>query len=410
MAQSPDQSENPKPPPKEHPEVLELRAQPRRVTRFRRGLIIGIAGVAGLALFGVTWMALETHVGKIPVGANAANLAPKRMPDSIAALPSNYSGIKLGPPMTGDLGPSVVANENSLGLRPASLRPDPITDEARAETIRRAQQARQAHEAGVMVQIARPTATSQAGSMATATTSARVASPSADAGNPLSLDPSRDPNDQGRKLALLNAKPDTAIYNPHALQMPVSPYEILAGTIIPASLISGLNSDLPGTVIAQVTEDVRDTASGTYILLPRGSRLIGTYDSVVAFGQSRALVVWQRIIMPNGTSVEIDNWSATDSQGYAGLSDQVDYHTWALLKGVALSTLLGVTTQLSAGNTNGDLITALRQSAEGSINQAGQRITEKNLDVQPTLTVRPGWPLNVIVSRDLDLQPYREQS
>ncbi|MDE2353332.1 MAG: TrbI/VirB10 family protein, partial [Alphaproteobacteria bacterium] len=102
--------------------------------------------------------------------------------------------------------------------------------------------------------------------------------------------------------------------------------------------------------------------------------------------------------------------SATDTQGYAGLSDEVDYHTWALLKGVALSTLLGVTTQVSVGNSNGDLITALRQSAEDSVNQAGQRITEKNLDVQPTLTVRPGWPLNVIVSRDLILQPYKGQS
>jgi len=396
-------------PRKSHPEALELRAQPRPVIRFRRGLIIGLAGAAGVALFGITWMALQTHVGKIPVNATGPNVAPRRMPDSVAALPSNYSGVKLGPPLTGDLGPSVVANENSLGLNAASLRPNPVTDDTRAEAIRLAQQARQADEAGVMVQISRPTAATENGSAAPAAMNANVASPT-NAGSPLALDPSRDPNDQGRKLAMLNAKPDNTIYNPHALQTPVSPYEILAGTIIPASLISGLNSDLPGTVIAQVTEDVRDSATGRYILLPRGSRLIGAYDSVVAFGQSRALVVWQRIVMPNGTSVEIDNWPATDTEGYAGLSDQVDYHTWALLKGVALSTLLGVTTQLSVGNNNGDLITALRQSAQDSVNQAGQRITEKNLDVQPTLRVRPGWPLNVIVSRDLILQIYKGQS
>ena len=153
-----------------------------------------------------------------------------------------------------------------------------------------------------------------------------------------------------------------------------------------------------------------DTVTGRTLLIPQGSRLIGTYDSVVAFGQSRALVVWQRIIMPNGTSVEIDNWPATDSQGYAGLSDQVDYHTWTLLKGVALSTLLGVTTKLSVGNNNGDLLTALRQSAEDSVNHVGQQITQKNLNVQPTMTVRPGWPLNVIVSKDLVLRPYKGQS
>lgn len=402
-------SEKREAPPKADPESLALRAQPCRVIRFRRGVIVGAAGVAALALFGATWMALQTHMGKIPVNAKGEYLAPKRMPDAVAALPSNYTGIKLGPPLTGDLGSSVVANENSLGLNPASLRPNPVADEARAEAIRIAQQARQAHEAGVMVQVSRPpTATETAGERSAAdTASTQLAS---DAADHLALDPSRDPNDQGRKLAVLKSKPDSAIYNPHSLLAPASIYEILAGTIIPASLISGLNSDLPGTVIAQVTEDVRDSATGKYVLLPRGSRLIGSYDSVVAFGQSRALVVWQRIVMPNGTSVEIDNWPATDTQGYAGLSDQVDYHTWALLKGVALSTLLGVTTQLSIGNNNGDLITALRQSAENSVNQAGQRITEKNLDVQPTLTVRPGWPLNVIVSRDLVLQPYRGQS
>lgn len=398
--------ENLKPPPKANPESLALRAQPRRVIRIRRGLLIGIAGVTGLVLFGVTWMALQTHIDKIPVNAKGQNFAPRRMPNAVAALPSSYKGVKLGPPLPGDLGLSVVANEKSLDLNDASLRPNPVADQARAERIRLAQQARQAHEAGVMVQIARPPAGTEFRGLPANIESTRQPG----AADRLALDPSRDPNDQGRKLAVLNGKPEAGIYNPHALQAPVSPYEIQAGTIIPASLISGLNSDLPGTVIAQVTEDVRDSASGKYVLLPRGSRLIGTYDSVVAFGQSRALVVWQRIIMPDGTSVEIDNWPATDSQGYAGISDQIDYHTWALLKGVALSTLLGVTTQLPVGNNNGDLITALRQSTRDSVNQAGQQITQKNLNVQPTLTVRPGWPLNVIVSKDLVLQQYKGQS
>lgn len=140
---------------------------------------------------------------------------------------------------------------------------------------------------------------------------------------------------------------------------------------------------------------------------PQGARLIGSYDSVVAFGQSRALVVWQRIIMPNGSSIVLDNLPATDTAGYAGLEDEVDVHTWQLLKGVVLSTLLGVGTELTFGEEESDLLRALRQSTQQSVNQAGQRITERALDIQPTLTVRPGWPLRVIVHKDLVLEPYQ---
>lgn len=140
---------------------------------------------------------------------------------------------------------------------------------------------------------------------------------------------------------------------------------------------------------------------------PQGARLIRSYDSVVAFGQSRALVVWQRIIMPNGSSIVLDNLPATDTAGYAGLEDEVDVHTWQLLKGVVLSTLLGVGTELTFGEEESDLLRALRQSTQQSVNQAGQRITERALDIQPTLTVRPGWPLRVIVHKDLVLEPYQ---
>jgi type IV secretory pathway VirB10-like protein len=111
--------------------------------------------------------------------------------------------------------------------------------------------------------------------------------------------------------------------------------------------------------------------------------------------------------MPNGSSIQIDNLPATDTEGYSGLEDSVDYHTWALLKGVAISTLLGVGTQLAVGDQQNDLLTAIRQSTQDSVNQAGQQITQKNLNIQPTLKVRPGWPLRVIVHKDLLLRPYQ---
>jgi type IV secretion system protein TrbI len=190
------------------------------------------------------------------------------------------------------------------------------------------------------------------------------------------------------------------------LQKPISPFTLMAGSIIPASLVTGLNSDLPGFVIGQVTENVYDTVTGRHLLVPQGTKIIGKYDSVVAFGQKRALVIWQRLIRPDGSSLVIDNLPATDEGGYAGLEDKVDYHTWALLKGIALATLLGVGTEVSIGNSESDIISTIRQSAQENTNQAGQQFVQRQLDVQPTLTVRPGWPLRIIVHKDLILEPY----
>ena len=134
--------------------------------------------------------------------------------------------------------------------------------------------------------------------------------------------------------------------------------------------------------------------------------MMGTYDSVVAFGQERALLVWQRIILPDGSSIVIDNLPGTDTAGYAGLEDKVNFHTWKLLKGIVLSTLLGVSTELTFGDQESDLVKAIRESAQDSANQVGQSLTERNLNIQPTITIRQGWPLRIIVNKDMILKPY----
>ena len=127
---------------------------------------------------------------------------------------------------------------------------------------------------------------------------------------------------------------------------------------------------------------------------------------MVAFGQKRALVVWQRIVLPDGSSVRLDNVPAADLAGYAGLEDKVNFHEWRLLKGIALSTLLGVGSELSIGG-DGDLVRALRESAQTNGARAGEAIVSRNLDVQPTLTVRPGWPVRAVLHKDLVLKPWR---
>jgi len=326
--------------PKLDPESLVLRANPRPVTRFKRKVVIAALGGTALAVFAAAWLALDSngHRSATP-GQELYNIDRQPKADGLAALPGSYDKVPppaLGAPLPGDLGPAELRARRGLGLPVAGAGSE--NDSARAEELRLAQLSRQANEGGIFFG-----STAGHGDVAGAVATAAGLPPmSPFAGQPsagLALDPMHDPADAGRKLDFVNTTDARSIYNPHQIQDPVSPYEVMAGTLISASLITGLDSDLPGLVVAQVTQNVFDTVSGKILLIPQGSRLVGTYDSVVAFGQSRALLVWQRIIMPDGSSIQIDNLPATDSAGYSGLEDQVDYHTWQLIKGVAISTL-----------------------------------------------------------------------
>ena len=204
---------------------------------------------------------------------------------------------------------------------------------------------------------------------------------------------------------------DAATSNTGTLQAPASPYTVMAGTVIPAALVTGINSDLPGQIIAEVTQPVYDTATGRYLLIPQGSRLIGRYDSQVAFGQQRVLLVWLRLVLPDTSSIALDKLPGIDPAGYAGVEDGVDWHWGRVLAGAALSTLLGVSSQMAISNqgniNSGSTVLAFRDSAQDTANQVGQEITRRNLNIQPTLTVRPGFPVDVMVNKDMVLRPYQ---
>ena len=420
-APSPDAA----PGPKTDPAELTLRGRPRAVTRLNRRVLMVLAGALILFVFGATMLALDPPSFRGQQnGQELYNVRNKPTADGLADLPRSYAEVppRLGSPLPGDLGDAVLGIEEDLGLRSPvqasaapdlPFRPSPEDDARRAERIRQARQDQEARESDVFFKVAaRPQANGESGGARVdpspfAPDGVSPATGDGTAGSVLDLDRQNDQNLQGRKLAFLDQETDPDIYNPHALQDPASPYQVMAGTIIPASLVTGVNSDLPGQVIAQVTENVYDTVSGRFLLIPQGARLLGVYDSVIAFGQERALVIWNRIILPDGSSVVIENLPATDTRGYAGLEDEVDFHTWRLIKGIALSTLLGVGTELTFGDDEDDLVRALRESTQDSANQAGQRITDRNLDIQPTITIRPGWPLRVIVNKDLILRPYR---
>lgn len=393
-------------PSKLDPETLVLRASLGRVTRFRRGAIIAIAAAGSTAIVGAAWFALKPGaLHLVASGDDRPQLGATAPPDALAGAPRSYGDVpQLGAPLPGDLGRPILERQREMGtapLDPAAEAAQRAAQEAETERQRLAAEQRSARESGVMMQLA---GASRAAGAISADPPASAAPTIAQAGaqpDRLALDPERDPNNQQRRLDFVATRDSEADINPHALTPAASPYTLHAGSIIAASLITGLNSDLPGLVTAQVTENAYDSVTGRILLIPQGSRLIGSYDSVVAFGQSRALVVWQRIILPDGSSIRIDNVPATDMAGYAGLSDRIDRHTWQLLKGVALSTLLGVGTELSFGSTESDLVRAIRESAQQSGARAGDQMVTRNLNIQPTLRVRPGWPLRIVAHRDI---------
>ncbi|EPF1379636.1 TrbI/VirB10 family protein, partial [Pseudomonas aeruginosa] len=234
-----------------------------------------------------------------------------------------------------------------------------------------------------------------------------AAGPASTAAQP--ADPTAVQNRQDQKEAFLKAG-STETRNSGNLALPASPYQVMAGTVIAGALVTGIKSDLPGDVIATVTEPVYDSATGKFLLIPQGSRILGRYNSQVSYGQSRVQVVWNRVILPDTSSLALDNLVGTDPAGYAGLEDDVDWHWNRIIAGAVLTTLLGVGAELAAPENRQDgnrIVIAGRDSAQDSINQVGQEMTRRNMNIQPTLTTRPGLPVRIIVNRDLVLRPYQ---
>jgi type IV secretory pathway VirB10-like protein len=215
-----------------------------------------------------------------------------------------------------------------------------------------------------------------------------VVRPIEDADPPALNAGSSDLTSQDHKLAFLNGHVDRRTTSPDRVQPPASPNVLQAGAVI------------------QVTEDVYDSPTGKTLLIPQGARLIGQYDAQVSFGQSRALLIWNRLIMPNGESIVLERQPGADSEGYAGLEDQVDNHWGMLFEAAILSTLLSVGSETGTSNNENSLVQAIRQGASQSFNQTGEQLVGRSLNIQPTITIRPGFPVRVMVTHDLVLEPY----
>ncbi len=409
----------------EHAERLKIRSSPKPVTRINRRVLMIGAGLGVLALFAAMSIALKPPQAIDPSDRRELyNTTNTRKPEALSALPASYGDIapaddriqRLGPPLAGDLGGTILAAERGLGIEPEyvrsfedDFRPNPVDEAERATRLREAAMAEDAARAPVFFRLqseggavaaARPTPRGPASDFGSELLALAAMPPAA----PSAFGQRQDSNLQTRKLAFASEGARSDIYNPNQLEDPISPYQVMAGTLIPASLITGINSDLPGTIVAQVTQPVYDTVTGQYMLIPQGSKLIGRYQSEVSFGQDRALVIWDRIIFPDGASIIISAPGA-DMQGYAGLSDRTDHHWNRVFAAAGLATILGIGAELGSNNDS-DLTRAIRRGTSDTVNQAGQRVVERNLGIQPTIKVRPGWPVRVIVTRDLILRPH----
>lgn len=366
---------------------LQLRPDPPRVMRLSRKALAIAGGTAALGLGAILIIALQPSSKDEATPELYATGRATPAP-GVSSLPRDYTGIpKLGPPLPGEFGKPVLRRAQESG--------DPLPDGTFPPT-------RPGNGSPISGQSTQPTPAQT--ERAAARTSALFISRGVSTPQPI---PPEDELPAADALAVPEAQArqrDRFVnVDGRATPAPASKQTLQAGTVIPAALITGIQSDLPGLVVAQVTEPVRDSLSGSRILIPQGARLIGTYDTELAAGQTRLLLAWHRLLLPDGRSIDLDRMPATDPSGQAGLSDRVDNHWGGMLKAALISTLIGVGAQSGSTNDESEIARAIRDGASDSVARTGRQIVERQLTRQPTLTISPGYRLKVLVTKDLEI-------
>lgn len=391
---------------------FRLRPRQPQVMRLSRRAVAIIGLALGLGIGGSLIWALKTSAPK--VATNLYDTASAARPGILSGAPADYSQTPhLGKPLIGDLGRPMLSvlrrrnealgnNADGQSASPQSANgPTPL----QAAAMERRQRVLQESDAARSSQLFLGNAGNARSNSSGAGEATMVgASPAAGQANPaLSALATPAAGSQASKRSFMETKAGQSVVSSEAVTAITSPYVLQAGSIIPAALITGIRSDLPGQITAQVTQNVYDSPTGRLLLIPQGARLIGEYDSQVAAGQNRVLLAWDRLILPDGRSIHLERQPGADAAGMAGLQDRTNYHWGNMLKAALVSTLLGMGTQLV---TQGDsaLVQALRYGMQDSINQTGRQLVQREIGVAPTLTVRPGYPLRVIVTRDLVIE------
>jgi type IV secretory pathway VirB10-like protein len=397
MTQAPDIQK----PPRTEEDIaheLRLRPDPPRVMRLSRRAIAFATAIGGLGLGAVLIVALQNNRQE---GTQTELFSTERIQaaEGLSTLPRDYAAVpRLGPPLPGELGRAILGAQDRGQPVPAPPLSGPLAPTVDPEEQRRLQELDAARLSALF---AEAQTVPRSGTQATPTSPATGALFPSTLGSPTASDPI-----SGRE-AFLTRPGDTDTVSAQRIVPPPSPYILQAGTVIPAALITGLRSDLPGQISAQVTSNVFDSPSGRYLLIPQGARLLGEYDSRIASGQSRLLLVWTRLILPDGRSIVLERAPGTDGTGASGLQDRVNYHWGRVFLAAGLATILNLGLK-SGAETEDDVARAIREAAQDTIGRTGDEIVRQQLAVPPTLTIRPGFPVRVMVTRDLILEPLGE--
>jgi len=387
--------------------AFQLRGNPPRVMRLSRKTLAVIGVAASLSIGGSLIYALHPPLHQ--AGENLYDTDGRNKADVVTSAPADYAKVpKLGQALPGDLGRPILSAQRDresvpvppMGS-PGSSSPDPKA--AAAEQARqRVGQERDAARTSRLFLGGINLATAGAPSIVSATTNPSPSAASTDV--PAAPPTPGSSSPQAGNRTFLRDAGNRTVTSSERVSDPASPSTLQAGSIIPAALITGIRSDLPGQITAQVTQNVYDSPTGRVLLIPQGARLIGEYSSEIAAGQNRVLLAWDRVILPDGRSILLDRQPGADSAGMAGLQDRTDYHWGAMLKAALISTLLGVGTEFATNNDD-QLVQALRYGTQDTVNQTGRQLVQRQVNVPPTLTIRPGFPLRVIVTRDLIIEP-----
>ena len=399
MSDEPDLAVEPQGPTGDPQAAVNLRGDPPKVMRLSRRAIGIATAVATAFVGGALIYALRPESQK--KAEELYNTDSRNAADSLANAPKDYGQVpKLGAPLPGELGKPILDAQNKGSI--AAMPPDGTTPPQSPElaALQRAEQEREAARQRLEQEqdTARQARVFFGGSGGGSALASAALPLGGDAPAPAI------PQQTDSRRAFLDRASDGRTASPDRLNAPTHPHILQAGSIIPAALITGIRSDLPGQITAQVTQNVYDSPTGRILLIPQGSRLIGDYDADVAFGQSRVLLAWNRLILPDGRSITLERQPGADPRGFAGLQDRTNYHWGGVIKAALVSTVLGVGAELGSGD-DGNLVRALRRGSQDSINRAGEQIVSRELNVRPTLTIRPGFQVRVIVTRDLILSP-----
>ena len=359
--------------------------------------------------------------------AGTDGLSPAQVPPLASAAP----GTPGGPSLAGNGAPNL-GNQQRVNGGPAPI--DPAVEKARRLREEREARLKQAMEAGTTAQssgagaggfqFTNGAAPGAPGGLAGGTALQQLQALAAQGQGqrapglmPASM-PGREEDDQNKQqrkedfVRSMESVPDRNFVN-STRKAGLSKYEVKAGWVIPATMEHGINSDLPGKITARVTQNVWDTATGRFLMVPQGAQLMGTYDSQVAYGQNGLLVVWRRIIYPDGSSIDLEGMGGVDESGYSGFRDQINNHYGRIFGFGLLTSLFSAAFQITQNNNNqqiGQAPTPAQTAGTAvaqQMSQLGIEIARKNLRVQPTIEIRPGYQFNVRVDKDLVFpRPY----